>query len=61
MSFGNMTKNGQKTVALIMTIIKTAKLRMLDPVKILRDIMANGVTPGLMKQFGLLESMPEAP
>jgi hypothetical protein len=60
-SFGNRTKLGQKSVALIMTIIKTAKLRLLDPVKVLRDIMANGVTPRLMKQFGLPGSMPEAP
>jgi hypothetical protein len=60
-SFGNRTKLGQKSVALIMTIIKTAKLRLLDPVKVLRDIMANGVTSGLMKKFGLPDSMPEAP
>lgn len=60
-SFGNMTRNGQKTVALIMTVIKTAKLRRLDPVKVLRDIMANGVNPELLAQFGIPSSIPKPP
>jgi transposase len=60
-SFGNMTRNGQKSIALIMTIIKTAKLRRLDPIKVLRNIMANGVTPEILAQFELSSAMPEAP
>jgi hypothetical protein len=59
--FGNMTKQGQRNVALIMTIIRTAKLRLLNPVKTLRDIMARGVTPALLEKFGLPSAMPKAP
>lgn len=50
-SFGNMTRNGQKTVALIMTIIKTAKLRLLDPIEVLKRILTDGITPELKRQF----------
>jgi hypothetical protein len=52
-TFGNMTKNGKKNVSIAMTIIRTSMLKALDPVKILQDITANGVTPELLERFGL--------
>jgi hypothetical protein len=60
-SFGNMVEQGRKNVALIMTIIRTAKLRLLDPIKVLKTILTDGVTPDLLKQFGIPKVMPEAP
>ncbi len=60
-TFGNRTAQGKKNVELAMTIIRTAKLRILNPIKILQSIMTGGVTPGLLKQFGLPVTMPEAP
>jgi hypothetical protein len=60
-TFGNRTAQGKINVALAMTIIRTALLRTLDPVEILRSIITKGVTPGLLKQFGLPENMPQAP
>ena len=60
-TFGNMTARGKTNVALAMTIIRTALLRGLNPVKILKNIMTDGVTSGLLKQFGLPENMPQAP
>ena len=60
-TFGNMTKQGQKNVSTLMTIIRTAKLRLLNPVNVLKDIMSNSVTSNLLEAFGLPCSMPEAP
>ena len=60
-TFGSMTEKGKKNVALIMTIIKTAKLRMLNPVKVFQAIAAKGTTPELLEQFGIPTSMPQAP
>jgi len=60
-TFGSMTEQGKRNVALIMTIIKTAKLRLLNPVKILKAIAANGVTPGLMTQFGIPVPIGQSP
>jgi hypothetical protein len=60
-TFGNMTKNGKNNVAIAMTIIRTALLRALDPIKIMQGITANGVTPELLKQFGLPPTMAQAP
>jgi hypothetical protein len=60
-TFGNRTVQGKKNVELAMTIIRTAKLRLLNPIKILQSIMTGGVTPGLLEQFGLPGTMPEAP
>jgi hypothetical protein len=49
-TFGNMTKRGKRNVAVIMTIIRTAMLRKLDPIGVLREIMLNDAP-----------LMPEAP
>jgi hypothetical protein len=60
-TFGNMTDQGKRNVSLITTIIRTAKLKNLDPVKILRQIMV-GITPVLFEQFGIASSaIPQAP
>jgi hypothetical protein len=60
-TFGSMTAQGKINVALAMTIIRTALLRALDPVEILRSIITNGVTSDLLKLFQLPENMPQAP
>jgi hypothetical protein len=60
-TFGNRTAQGKLNVAFAMTIIKTAMLRSLDPIEILRSIITRGVTPELLEQFGLPENMPQAP
>jgi hypothetical protein len=60
-TFGNMTAHGKTNVALAMTIIRTALLRGLNPVKILKNIVANGATPKFLEQFKLPENMPQAP
>jgi hypothetical protein len=60
-TFGNRTEQGKKNVSIAMTIIRTAKLRLLNPIKILQSIMTGGITPGLLEQFGLPVAMPEAP
>ena len=60
-TFGNMTDQGKKNVSLITTIIRTAKLKDLDPVRVLRQIMLR-ITPALFEQFGLASSaIPQAP
>ncbi|MEA3457290.1 MAG: IS66 family transposase [Candidatus Thermoplasmatota archaeon] len=60
-TFGSMTSKGKKNVSIAMTIIRTALLRGLAPIKILQNITANGVTPELLKQFGLPPAMAQAP
>lgn len=60
-TFGNRTEQGKRNVALITTIIRTAKLRSLDPVNILRQIMSSGVTSKLLRQFGIASAIPQAP
>jgi hypothetical protein len=60
-TFGNMTTKGKKNVSIAMTIIRTVILRALDPVKILQNIMANGVTAKLLEQFGLPSAIAQAP
>jgi len=60
-TFGSMTKQGKTNVSLIITIIRTAKLRMLNPVKILKEIMAKGVNSALLEQFGLPSFPAQAP
>jgi hypothetical protein len=60
-TFGSMTEKGKNNVALIMTIIKTAKLRLLNPVKVLKTIASKGVTPELLKQFGIHSAMAQPP
>lgn len=60
-TFGNRTVQGKKNVSIAMTIIRTAKLRLLNPIKILQSIMTKGVTHELMKQFGIPVEMPMAP
>ena len=52
---------GKKNVSIAMTIIRTTRLHLFKPIKILQSIMTGGVTPELMKQFGLLIAMPMAP
>ena len=60
-TFGNMTERGKRNVSLIMTIIRTAKLRSLNPIEILRSVMTEGVSSRLLARFGLPSAMPEAP
>lgn len=60
-TFGSMTSQGKRNVSLITTIIRTAKLRNLDPIGVLRQIMV-GITPALLEQFGIASSaIPQAP
>ncbi|MCK5375203.1 MAG: IS66 family transposase [Alphaproteobacteria bacterium] len=60
-TFGNRTAQGKKNVSLITTVIRTAKLRSLDPVNVLRQIMSSGVTSALLEQFGISSAIPQAP
>jgi hypothetical protein len=59
-SFGNMTERGKRNVSIIMTILRTAKLRALDPIKVLMAIMGNNASSVLLDRF-LRRAMPEAP
>jgi len=59
-SFGNMTERGKRNVSIIMTILRTAKLRALDPIKVLMAIMGNNASSTLLERF-LRRAMPEAP
>jgi len=59
-SFGNMTERGKRNVSIIMTILRTAKLRALDPIKVLMAIMGNNASSTLLERF-LRQAMPEAP
>ena len=43
-TFGNMTNRGKRNVSIIMTIIRTAKLRGLNPVKVLREALTGDST-----------------
>jgi transposase len=61
LTFGNMTARGKINVALAMTTIRTALLRALDPIGILRSIITKGVTSDLLRLFQLPETMPQAP
>lgn len=55
-TFGNRTAQGKKNVSIAITIIRTALLRSIDPIKALQNIMTAGVTPELLKQF--ISAMP---
>ncbi|NLZ45643.1 MAG: transposase [Clostridiales bacterium] len=59
-SFGNMTERGKHNVSVIMTIIRTAKLRRLNPLKVLMAIMGNNVSSLVLEQF-FCQAMPEGP
>jgi len=59
-SFGSMTERGKRNVSIIMTILRTAKLRALDPIKVLMAIMGNNASATLLERF-LRRAMPEAP
>jgi hypothetical protein len=56
-----MTEQGRTNVSLIMTIIRTAKLKLLDPIMVLKTILSEGVTPDLLKQFGIPSGMAQPP
>ena len=58
-SFGSMTERGKRNVSIIMTITRTAKLRGLNPVKVMIKIMDNA-TSRLLDNF-LGQTMPETP
>jgi hypothetical protein len=60
-TFESMTAKGKKNISIAMTIIRTALLRVLDPVKILQDITANGVTTELLQLFNLPSATAQAP
>lgn len=55
-TFGNRSKQGTKNVSLISTIIRTAKLKGLDPKQILMTLLTKGLTPELSRQFSLPET-----
>ena len=59
-TFGNMTRRGKNNVAVLMTIIRTAKLRSLNPVKVMKAIMSNGASSKMLEQF-IRAAMPGAP
>jgi len=59
-TFGNMTRRGKNNVAVLMTIIRTAKLRSLNPVKVLKAIMSNDASAKMLEQF-TRTAMPGAP
>jgi transposase len=59
--FGNRSEQGKKNVSLIMTILRTAQLKMLSPVCVLKTILTEGVTQELLKRFGIPSIMPQAP
>jgi hypothetical protein len=59
-SFGNMTERGKRNVSIIMTILRTAKQRALDPIKVLITIMGNNTSSTLLDRF-LRRAMSEAP
>jgi hypothetical protein len=59
-TFGSMTKRGKLNVSIIMTIIRTAKLRGLNPIKVMMEIMNNNASSVLLKRF-LCSEMAEAP
>lgn len=52
-TFGNRSEQGTKNVSLISTIIRTAKLKGLDPKQVLMTLLTKGLTPELSKQFNL--------
>jgi len=51
--FGNRSEQGTKNVSLISTIIRTAKLKGLDPKQVLITLLTKGLTPELSEQFNL--------
>lgn len=59
-TFGSMTKRGKRNVSTIMTIIRTAKLRGLNPIKVMMEIMENNASSTLTERF-LHPKMAEAP
>jgi hypothetical protein len=61
LTFGTRTEQGKKNVSLIITVIRTAKLRCLNPIKILKSIVTKGTTPELLELFGIPTVMPQAP
>lgn len=56
--FGNRSPQGAKNISLITTILRTAKLKRLDPKAILETLLTKGLTPKLSKQFGLPQARP---
>ncbi len=61
LTFGTRTEQGKKNVSLIITVIRTAKLKHLNPIKILKSIVTKGTTPELLELFGISTAMPMAP
>ena len=59
-TFGSMPKRGKRNVSIIMTIIRTAKLRGLNPIKVMIEIMNNNASSTLTERF-LIPKMAEAP
>ena len=55
-TFGNRSDHGTKNVSLISTIIRTARLKALDPKQVLITLLTKGLTSELSKQFGLLQT-----
>ena len=59
--FGNRCGQGKMNVSLIMTVMRTARLKMLSPAGVLKTILTEGVTRELLGQFGIPPAMPQAP
>jgi hypothetical protein len=56
--FGNRSNQGARNISVITTIIRTAKLKNLDPPQVLQTLLTKGLTPQLAEQFGLPNSRP---
>ncbi|KKR03672.1 MAG: hypothetical protein UT30_C0022G0005 [Candidatus Uhrbacteria bacterium GW2011_GWF2_39_13] len=61
LTFVTRSENGKKNVSILMTIIQTAKLKLLSPTAVLKTFITKGLTVELAKQFGLPSAMPLAP
>ena len=53
---GNRSEQGTKNVSLISTIIRTAKIKGLDPKQVFTTLLTKGLTPELSRQFNLPET-----
>ena len=56
--FGNRSGQGARNISVITTIIRTAKLKNLDPPKVLQELFTKGAAPQLAQQFGIPNSRP---
>lgn len=57
-TFGSQSDQGRRNVSIIATVIRTAKLQKLNPVKIIWQLVTEGVTPQFLDQFTLPKPRP---